>query len=104
MESFFEAANCRRIISIFSRLGKTAVSRLFRKRYLVSLRNALSFQWGREGVMGRDQTMAAKETTVGVAMMHFIFTQKYLDNKDNRPQRTCESLDKLAFFSFLKVK
>ena len=54
--------------------------------------------------MWQDQTMAAKETTVGVATMHFIFTQKYLDNKDNRPQRTCESLDKLAFFSFLKVK
>ena len=41
--------------------------------------------------MWQDRTMAAKETTVGVAMMHFIFTEKYLDNKENRPQRTCES-------------
>ena len=91
MESYFEAANCRRIIFISSLLGKTAVSQLFRKRYLVSLRNAISFQWGREGVVWQDRTMAAKETTVGVAMMHFIFTEKYLDNKENRPQRTCES-------------
>ena len=102
MESYFEAANCRRIIFIFSLLGKTAVSRLFRKRYLVSLRNALSFQWGREGVVWQDQTMNAKETTVGVAMMHFIFTQKYLDNKDNRPQRTRESQDKLAFLCLVR--
>ena len=41
--------------------------------------------------MWQDWTMAAKETTVGVAMMHFIFTEKYLDNKDNRLLRTCES-------------
>ena len=89
MESYFEAANCRRIIFIFSLLGKTAVSQLFRKRYLVSLRNALSILWGREGVVWQDWTIAAKETTVGVAVMHFIFTEKYLDNKDNRLQRTC---------------
>ena len=94
MESYFEAANCRRIIFIFSLLGKTAVSQLFRKRYLVSLRNALSFIWGREGVVWQDWTMAAKETTVGVAMMYFFFTEKYLDSKDNRLQRTCESSDK----------
>ena len=33
-----------------------------------------------------------------VVKAKFIFTQKYLDNKDNRPQRTRESQDKLAFF------
>ena len=32
--------------------------------------------------------------TVSVAPMHFIFAQNYSDNSDNRPQNTCESLDK----------
>ena len=44
--------------------------------------------------------MAAKETTVSGAPMHFIFAQKYVDNRDNRPQNTCVSLDKLCFSSF----
>ena len=32
--------------------------------------------------------MAAKEATVSVAPMHFIFAQNYLKNRDNRPQNT----------------
>ena len=43
------------------------------------------------------KTTAANETTVSVAPMHFIFAQKYCDN---RPQNTCASFDKLCFFSF----
>ena len=41
--------------------------------FLVSSRNALSLQRGIDGVVGRYQTMAGKETTVSVAPMHFIF-------------------------------
>ena len=49
--------------------------------------------------------MAVKETTVSVAWMHFIFAEKYLDNRDNRSQNTCVSSDKLGFyFLSLKVK
>ena len=49
--------------------------------------------------------MAVKETTVSVAWMHFIFAEKYLDNRDNRSQNTCGSSDKLGFyFLSLKVK
>ena len=46
--------------------------------------------------------MAAKETTVSGAPMYFIFAQKYVDNRDNRPQNTCVSLDKLCFSFLLK--
>ena len=42
--------------------------------------------------------MAAKETTISVAWMHFIFSEKYLDNRDNRSQNTCVSSDKLGFY------
>ena len=31
---------------------------------------------------------AAKETKVSVAPMHFIFADKFLDKRDNRPQNT----------------
>ena len=50
--------------------------------------------------------MAVKETTVSdVAWMHFIFADKYLDNRDNRSQNTCVNSDKLGFyFLSLKVK
>ena len=45
--------------------------------------------------------MAVKETTVSVAWMHFIFAEKYLDNRDSRSQNTCLNSDKLGFlFSF----
>ena len=43
----------------------------------------------RERVAWRDQTMALKETTVSVTPMQFIFAYNYLDNKDNKPQKTC---------------
>ena len=43
--------------------------------------------------------MAVKETTVSVARMHFIFAEKYLDNRDNRSQNTCLNSDKLSSFS-----
>ena len=46
--------------------------------------------------------MAAKETIVSVAPMHFIFAHKYLDNRDNRQQNTYVSLDKLFFLFLLK--
>ena len=46
---------------------------LFRNRYLVSSRNALSLQRGIDGIVWRDETTASKETTVSVAPMHFIF-------------------------------
>ena len=49
--------------------------------------------------------MAVKETTVSVARMHLIFSEKYLDNRDNRSQNTCVNSDKLGFyFLSLKVK
>ena len=47
--------------------------------------------------------MAVKETTVSVALMHFIFAYKYLDNRENRPQNTCVGSDKLHFY-FLSLK
>ena len=63
-------------------------------------------QWlsstGNRGIVWRDQTTAAKETTVSVAPMHFIFAHKYLDNRDNRQQNTYVSLDKLFFLFLLK--
>ena len=46
---------------------------LFRNRYLISSRNALSLQRGIDGIVWRDETTASKETTVSVAPMHFIF-------------------------------
>ena len=49
--------------------------------------------------------MVAKETSVSMAQMHFIFAEKYFDNRDNRPQNTCVTSDKLSFyFLSLKVK
>ena len=42
--------------------------------------------------------MAVKETTVNVARMHFIFAEKYLDNRDNRSQNTHVNSDKLGFY------
>lgn len=53
------------------RIGKKRS--LLRDRYWVSSRDALSLQGGNEGVVGHDQTMAAKENTVSVALMQFIF-------------------------------
>ena len=45
--------------------------------------------------------MAVKETAVSVAQMHFIFAEKYLQNRDNRSQNTCLNSDELGFlFSF----
>ena len=29
----------------------------------------------------------------------FFFSQKFLDNRDNRPKNTCVSLEKLGFLS-----
>ena len=43
----------------------------------------------RERVAWRDQTMVLKETTVSVVPMQFIFAYNYLDNKENKPQKTC---------------
>ena len=49
--------------------------------------------------------MAVKETTVNVARMHFIFAEKYLDNRDDRSQNTLVNSDKLGFcFLSLMVK
>ena len=48
-----------------------------------------------EGVVWQDQTTAAKETTVSVAPMHFIFTKKYSDNRDSRPHNIRVNSDKL---------
>ena len=40
-----------------------------------------------------------------MAQMHFIFAEKYFDNRDNRPQNTCVTSDKLSFyFLSLEVK
>ena len=41
-----------------------------------------------------------EEDSVSVTLMHFIFAQKYLDNRDKRLQNTCASLHKLCFVSF----
>ena len=43
---------------------------------------------GIEDIKWWDQTKAV--STVSVALMHFIFAQKYLDNRDNRPQNASE--------------
>ena len=48
--------------------------------------------------------MAVKESKVSVVPMHFIFAQKYLSNRDSRPQMICVNLDKLGFSLSLKVK
>ena len=51
---------------------------------------ALVTQWEeRENVAWRDQKMAAKETTLSVAPMLFIFAYNYSDKSSNRPQKTC---------------
>ena len=42
--------------------------------------------------------MAVKETTVNVARMHFIFAEKYLDNRHDRSQNTLVNSDKLGFY------
>ena len=71
----------------------------FCNHYLVSSRKALSLQRGIDGDAWRDQTMATKETTAGVAPMHFIFAQKYWENRDNKPQNTRVSSDEsIPFF------
>ena len=36
-----------------------------------------------------------------LAPRHFIFAKMYLDNRDNRPQNTCVSSDKLGFLFLL---
>lgn len=41
---------------------------------------------------------------MSVVPMHFIVAQKYLDNRDFRPQINCMSLDNLSFSLSLKVK
>ena len=45
-----------------------------------------------------------RETTVSVASINFIFAWIFADNRDNRPQNTCVSSNKLRFFFYLKVK
>ena len=52
---------------------------------------------GIEDIKWWDQTKAV--STVSMALMHFIFAQKYLDNRDNKPQIPLSS-DKLGVFSF----
>ena len=37
----------------------------------------------------QDQTMVAKETTVGVAPMQLTFAYNYTETSDNRPHNTC---------------
>ena len=59
---------------------------------------------GIQGVVWRGQTTAAKETTMSVAPMYFIFAQKYLLNRDDRSQNTCVNLDRVSFFLSVKVK
>ena len=73
----------------------------FCNHYLVSSRKALSLQRGIDGDAWRDQKMATKETTVGVAPMHFIFAQKYWENRENKPQNTRVSSDESIPFFFL---
>ena len=41
---------------------------------------------------------------MNVVPMHFIFAQKYLDNRGDRLQINCVSLDILCFFLSLTVK
>ena len=52
--------------------------------------------------------MVLKETTVSVVPMQFIFAYNYLDNKDNKPQKTCawvyfEWIERAFFRSPLKA-
>ena len=101
--SIFWTTNCWWIIFIFSLLEEQQIVwSLLQLLFGVFMQHAL-FQT--RGVVWWDQTMAVKETTVRVAQMHFIFAEKYLDNRDNRSQNTCVSSDKLGFyFLSLKVK
>ena len=69
----FQASNCKRIILIFSLVEEGSKRGLFRNYYLVSSRYALSLRRGIDGVVWRDQTTAAKEKTVSVVPIHFIF-------------------------------
>ena len=39
-----------------------------------------------------------RETTVSVASINFMFAWIFADNRDNRPQNTCVSSNKLSFF------
>ena len=78
-----EVINCRRIILVFSLLKRS----LFRNRYYFGLvtQRELALQRGIDGVVWRNQTMAAKETTISEAPIHFISAYKYLGNGYSRP-------------------
>ena len=67
-------------------------------------RNALSLKRENRGRSVTRLTTAAKETTVSVALMHFISSWKYLGNRDSRSYNICVSSDKLGcFLSFCDI-
>ena len=59
------------LISPCKRIGRERS--LFRNCYLVSSRNVLSLQREIDGIVWRDQTIAAQEITISMVPMHFIF-------------------------------
>ena len=70
---------------------------------MVLSHNTHSPKWEIEGIVWRDQTTSAKETTVSMVVMHSILTLKYLDNRDSISHNICVSSDKLGFFSCLSA-
>ena len=70
---------------------------------MVLSHNTHSPKWEIEGIVWRDQTTSAKETTVSMVVMHSILTLKYLDNRDSMSHNICVSSDKLGFFSCLSA-
>ena len=100
----FEITNCGRITLIFLCWRNGSKRSLFSNRYLVCHATRSLSNGKIEGVVWRDQTTAAKETTVSVAPMHFISTWKHLGNRDSRSYNICVSSDKLGcFLSFCDI-
>ena len=100
----FKVTNYRQIILIFSLLEYYGSKcSLFYNCYVVLSHNTLSPKWEIEGIVWRDQTTSAKETTVSMVVMHSILTLKYLDNRDSISHNICVSSDKLGFFSCLSA-
>ena len=74
----------------------------FRNRCLVSPPNALSPTGtiARWHCVTRPNNGCNQEITVSVAPMRHIFAQKHLNNRDNKPQNTPVSSDKLLLVLF----
>ena len=61
------------------------------------MQHALS-QTGNRGCCVRRPNNGFEGDNSKHGMRHFIFTEKYLDNRDNKSHNICVSSDKLGFF------